>query len=142
MELGWFITGQPGMKGVRPGALGTLTVNVVLLGFVYLIFLDRIGRDAHAVLLGYTPTTSYSLFTVYFQMAGRGVVLPTPPAVDWVQVIVVILAVYDTLLLLSSRSGAARKSEAEPSGNSGPANTDLPGGQGHSEITIISRQKK
>ena len=72
-------------------------LDIVLLLALYLVLGDLAWRvqyaesDRPAALHGYAASFSYSLFTRFFTMTGSGVSLTSPPALDWVQVIALVL---------------------------------------------------
>lgn len=47
----------------------------------------------HANVQGYAASYSYSVLTRLFTMTGSGVTLTSPPTLDWVQLILVLMAV-------------------------------------------------
>lgn len=76
-----------------------LLVDLLFVVALYFVFSDLSWRTYYAMsphdacggLCSYTPSFSFSLLTRFFTMAGNGVSLTSPPTLDWVQVIVVLL---------------------------------------------------
>lgn len=71
-------------------------VDLGLLASMYFILQDLAWRayyagTPHAAVSGYVPSDGFSVFVRYFTMAGSGVSLTSPPTLDWVQVIVLLL---------------------------------------------------
>ncbi len=77
---------------VRTG-VKVLVVDSVLLVTEYLVLQDLLWRSAYASSEGLSPAYSYSLLTQFFIMAGRGLVLESPPTLDWVLVLLVVLVI-------------------------------------------------
>ncbi len=92
-------------------------VNVLLLLFTYLVYQDLSLRNTYAEDLTFVPTTSYSILTHVFTLTGRGAVWPSPPTLDWPQVLILALLLYDAVFLFgllrsrSSRQGGPRSPE-------------------------------
>ena len=73
-----------------------IAADLVLLAALLWVLQDlqwRTGYAAspHAGTTGYTPSFSYSVLTQFFNMAGNGVSLTSPPTLDWVQFLVYVL---------------------------------------------------
>jgi len=71
-------------------------VDLVLLTLLYYVLQDLAWRayyagTPHVPGSPYTPSFSYSILTRYFTMGGSSVPLTSPPTLDWVQLIVLIL---------------------------------------------------
>ncbi len=77
---------------VRTG-VKVLGVDSVLLVTEYLVLQDVLWRSAYASSEGLSPSYSYSLLTQFFTMAGRSLVLESPPTLDWVLVLLVVLVI-------------------------------------------------
>jgi hypothetical protein len=84
---------------LRTGPLKVLLVDVVLLVFAYYVQEDLDWRSSYAAFRGYSPTTHYSLLIRTFQMVGGGVPLQSPPTLDWIQVVILILIVVNVSYL-------------------------------------------
>ena len=73
-----------------------IAADLVLLAALLWVLQDlqwRTGYAAspHAGTTGYIPSFSYSVLTQFFNMAGNGVSLTSPPTLDWVQFLVYVL---------------------------------------------------
>ena len=73
-----------------------LLFDLVLLAALYLVQQDLGWRNyyagiPHAATSGYVPSFSYSVGIRYFTMSGGAFPLTSPPTLDWVQVIVLLL---------------------------------------------------
>lgn len=91
------------------------------LAALYFVLDDLAARNSYAVSEGLTPGASYSIFTRMFSIGGRSIPLVSPPTLDWVQVIVVVLVVvdlafvYPALLRALKPSTSRRVPEGSPS---------------------------
>jgi len=82
-------------------ALKVILADAVLLTGLYLVVKDLEWRSSYAASAhnacegpcSYTPSLSHSILTQFFTMTGNGVSLTSPPTLDWVQLLVVILVV-------------------------------------------------
>jgi len=82
-------------------ALKLILAEAVLLTGLYLVVRDLEWRSSYAASThnacegpcSYTPTLSHSILTQFFTMSGNGVSLTSPPTLDWVQLLVLILVV-------------------------------------------------
>jgi len=71
-----------------------LVIDAVLLVAGLLIQQDVLWRSAYASsVLGYSPSVSYSVLTKFFEMTGRVTSLNSPPTLDWVQLVAVLLLI-------------------------------------------------
>jgi len=77
-----------------------LAVNVLLPAFTYLVFQDISSRNGYAENLTFAPSTSISIFTHVLTLTGRGTVLPSALTLDWPQVLIFALLLYDSAFLL------------------------------------------
>jgi len=73
-------------------------VDLVLLILLYYVLQDLAWRTyyagtPHVPGSPYTPSFSYSVLIRYFTMAGSNVSLTSPPTLDWVQLLVLVLVV-------------------------------------------------
>ena len=76
-----------------------LLVDFVLVVALYFVLQDLSWRTYYAMtphdacggLCTYVPSFGYSVLTRYFTMAGNGVSLTSPPTLDWVQILAVLL---------------------------------------------------
>ncbi len=68
-----------------------LAADAVLLAAEYFALQDLGFRSAYAASKGFTPSYSYSIFTQFFTMLGRGLTLESPPTLDWVQLLFALL---------------------------------------------------
>jgi hypothetical protein len=101
-----------------------LAVDIVLLVALFYVLQDLQWRSNFAASLhracsppcGYSTSYSYSLLTRFFTMSGNGVGLTSPPTLDWIQVITLVLVainawfVYVTL----TKQGAKATPAAQP----------------------------
>lgn len=102
-------------------ALAVLVADVVLVAAMFSVFQDlhwRTGYAAspHAGTAGYAPSFSYSLLIQFFNMAGKGVSLTSPPTLDWVQTLAyVFVAVNVWFAYHILKAGRSRQDGAKPS---------------------------
>jgi len=75
-------------------------INALLLILAYLVYQDLSSRDAYAHELAFSPSTSFSLFSRVFSLTGRGTILVSPLTLDWPQVLILALIVFDIYSLL------------------------------------------
>lgn len=76
-----------------------LLADVVFVVALYFVLRDLNWRTSYAALphdacggfCTYTPSYGYGLFTRTFTMAGNGVKLTSPPMLDWIQVLAILL---------------------------------------------------
>jgi hypothetical protein len=76
-----------------------LLVDIVLVVALYSVLQDLQWRTSYAAslhdacggLCSYAPSFGYGVFTRVFTLSGNGVRLASPPMVDWVQILVVLL---------------------------------------------------
>jgi hypothetical protein len=107
----------PQTGGARTLASTALKVAVVNLGALLLgviVYLNRLSRDAYASALGFHPSTSYSFLTLTFSMKGKGELLTSPPALDWIQLLAIAAALLDAYYLLGTLR-ERRRSSSQPS---------------------------
>lgn len=86
-----------------------LLADLILVVALYFVLQDLSWRSYYALaphdrcggLCSYTPSTSYSLLTRFFTMAGNGVSLTSPPTLDWVQILAVVLVALNGWYLYS-----------------------------------------
>jgi hypothetical protein len=81
-------------------SLKVLAVDTVLLIGVYFVLQDLQWRSGYASQEGFTPSTIYSVLTKSFAMTGRSLALQSPPTLDWIQVLVVVLVALNAWYLL------------------------------------------
>jgi hypothetical protein len=75
-----------------------VVANAVVLGMIYFVELDRQWRSSCAasfVCRASVASTSYSPFTMMTTLFGSGLPLTSPPTLDWLQLLVVVLAAFD-----------------------------------------------
>ncbi len=117
---------------MRRMAIFVLFADVVLLLAEYQVIQDLNWRtwfaaSPHAGTNGYAPSFSISVLTRFFTMSGNGVSLTSPPTLDWVQALAVLLVVINAWLgytLIAKRSAAkARQVGPSPSMAGGQSNT-------------------
>ena len=70
-----------------------LIADAVLLAAEFLILQDLQWRSSYAAAEGLSPSYSYSVLTQFFAISGGGATLTSPPTLDWVQLLVVVLVV-------------------------------------------------
>jgi len=95
-------------------ALAVLVADIILLAAMFSVFQDlqwRTGYAAstHAGTAGYAPSFSYSLLIQFFNMAGKGVSLTSPPTLDWVQTLAYVLVVLNVWFAVSALKNRARQ---------------------------------
>lgn len=79
-------------------ALLVLAADIVLLAALYYVLQDFAWRTYYAGIphgstaTGYAPSFSYSFLIRIFTMSGSGTVLTSPPMLDMVQILAIILA--------------------------------------------------
>jgi len=106
-------------------AIFVLLVDAVLVLAVSFVFQDLQWRTSYAATLhyacpqpcSYSSSFSYSVLTRFFTMSGNGVSLTSPPTIDWVQILAVLLAAINAWFaytILSKRRAAGRGMEAPP----------------------------
>ncbi len=76
-----------------------LLADIVLLVSAYFVLKDLQWRGSYASQQGFTPSYFYSLLTQFFSVTGRGLVLQSPPTLDWVQLTAVVLVVLNVWYL-------------------------------------------
>jgi hypothetical protein len=98
-----------------------VVADVVLLGALAFVFQDLQWRASYAASLhgacgtpcGYSPSFGFSILTRYFTMVGNGATLTSPPMLDWVQALALILVLvnawfaYTVIRARRIRPGAA-----------------------------------
>jgi hypothetical protein len=101
-------------------AILVLAADVLLLAAEFLVLQDLQWRSsfaasAHAGTNGYAPSFAYSILTQFFTMSGNGVSLTSPPTLDWVQLLAIVLVainVWFGYTVLVKRRGAKAGQEA------------------------------
>jgi hypothetical protein len=92
-----------------------LAADTVLLITLYYVIQDLQWRTSFAAsphasaLHGYSPSFGYNLFTRIFTMSGGGLPLTSPPTLDWVQVLALVLVAINAwyaYVTLTRRRGA------------------------------------
>ena len=76
-----------------------LLVDIVVVVALYFVLSDLSWRSSYAEaphdrcggLCSYVPSFSFSFLTRFFTMTGNGLPLTSPPTLDWVQVLSVLL---------------------------------------------------
>jgi hypothetical protein len=86
--------------------------DFVALTLLYFVLKDLAWRNSYAESEGLTLHTTYSLFTRASRITGTSIPLVSPPALDWAQVIVVLLIVVNGLYLFSVLRANARRTSA------------------------------
>lgn len=89
------------MELVPRNLITVVLSDALLLLALYFVLLDLGRRVAYAAsphtacpsLCGYKPSFTYTFFTQFFTMSGNGVSLTSPPTLDWVQVITLIIII-------------------------------------------------
>ena len=114
----WFLSLPPRVNQVKR-LLTVLLADAVLLYALYYFFTDLQWRTTYAGTLhghttGYVASFTYSFFTRVFTMSGNGVTLTSPPTLDWVQVIGLLLAIANGWYLYSRFSHWKRPYRATP----------------------------
>ncbi len=108
-------------------ALKLVIFDSAVLLAIFLVLNDLIMRNTYAQ--SRLPTTTYSLFIRFFSTTRAGLTLTSPPILDWVQVLVAVLAVSNAALVFrylrrrGRHPNAEGKSASEVSGQSPPALT-------------------
>lgn len=82
-----------------------LVADAILLAAEYFVLQDLGWRSDYAYSQGLSPTYSYSIFTQYFAMLGRGLALQGPPTLDWTQVLVVLLVMINAVYIYRALTG-------------------------------------
>ena len=97
-------------------AAKVLLADAVLLGAEFLILQDLQWRVTYASsVLRYTPSYTYSVLTQFFAMGGSTTPLRSPPTLDWVQLLVVVLVILNlTYAYRSLRRRSLSASSAVP----------------------------
>ncbi len=134
-QTGCFLSPPTDDDIVFRNLLKVLAADALLLVALYYVVLDLDWRTSYAAslhtacpnLCGYTPSFSYSFLTRLFTMAGNpalrssaSVRLTSPPTLNWVQVLSVILVavnawfVYVALWKGRRSTGMSRPSESVP----------------------------
>lgn len=77
--------------------LKVLAADIILVLADFEVYLDLQGRSNYAsslhfacgdqVACSYTPSFSYGPLTSFFEMAGNGRMLVSPPTLDWIQLL-------------------------------------------------------
>lgn len=85
--------------------------DIILLFVAYFVLQDIQGRVAyaaspHANVGGYVPSFSYGILTRTFTMSGGSFPLVSPPALDWLQVVAIALAVVNVPFLYAKLKGS------------------------------------
>jgi hypothetical protein len=94
-----------------------LIIDAVLLVAGLLTQQDVLWRSAYASsVLGYSPSVSYSVLTKFFLMAGRGTSLNSPPTIDWVQIVAVVLLIVNFSYVYSVIRGRKLGRSGVPAG--------------------------
>jgi len=79
--------------------------DLLALTFLYFVLQDLAWRTSYAESERLNPGTAYSLFIRVFSIKGRTIQIPkglvSPPALDWVQVVVALLIVVNGLYAFS-----------------------------------------
>lgn len=106
-----------------------LLIDAILLVAVFYVVGDIQWRVAdagspHGRTSGYSTSFTYSVFTQVFTMTGKGVVLSSPPTLDWVQVLAVALLVVNGWFLYSVYAGRKNK----PAAPASPVQSPTPSG--------------
>ena len=100
-----------------------LLADIVLVVALYFVLGDLNWRTSYAALphnacggfCTYTPSFGYGLFTRIFTMSGNGVKLTSPPMLDWVQVLaLLLLLVNGWYLYVFLRENRPKPSETLP----------------------------
>lgn len=86
--------------------LKVLLADAILLYALYYVFMDLQWRTSYAATphghtTGYVASFAYSFFVRVFTMSGGGTALTSPPSLDWVQVVGLLLAVANGWYLYS-----------------------------------------
>ena len=93
-------------------AVVTAVFDLLAIAFLYLVLQDLSSRTSYAESERLIPHTTYSLFIRVFSITGDTIQisqgLVSPPALDWVQVVVASLVVVNGLYVYST----LRKSRA------------------------------
>ena len=106
-------------------AILVLLVDVVLVVAMIFVIQDLQWRASYASSLhyacpqpcSYSSSFSYSVLSRFFTMSGNGVSLTSPPNIDWVQVLAVLLVAINAWFaytILSKRRTARPGMEASP----------------------------
>lgn len=92
----------------------TAVFDLLALAFLYLVLQDLARRTSYAESERLIPSTTYSFFVRVFSITGDTIQIPkglvSPPALDWVQVIVASLIIVNGLYVFST----LRKSPPRP----------------------------
>ena len=87
------LSAQAGSDGAMiKGFLKVAAADAALLVALYYVLQDLAGRSAYAVSEHLVPTTSYLPFLRVLTIDGKNIPLKSPPTLDWVQVLVGLLA--------------------------------------------------
>lgn len=95
-------------------AVTTAVFDVLALVILYFVLQDLAWRDSYAEKEHLIPSTTYSLFIRELNIKGTTLQLQklvSPPALDWVQVIVASLIVVNGLYIFSRLRGPAKRQE-------------------------------
>ena len=80
-----------------------LAADAVLLGSMFLVLQDLEWRTGYASsALHYAPSFDYSVLTRFLTMTGQSTSLVSPPTLDWVQLLMAVLAVLNLSYLYRS----------------------------------------
>ncbi len=76
--------------------------DLLVLAVLYFVLRDLAWRTSYAESEHLIPHTTYSLFIRMFSITGNAIQIPlvSPPALDWVQVVVALLIVVNGLYVL------------------------------------------
>ena len=97
-------------------ALPVVFFDLLALGILYFVLQDLASRESYIQSEQFTSTTAYSLFTRFFTIQGGTlqVSLASPPALDWVQVVIASLIVVNGLYLFLFLRRSFNRSPSPP----------------------------
>lgn len=88
--------------------------DLLALAFLYFVMQDLAWRNSYAEKEHLTPSTAYSLFIRTFSIKGTTIQIPklvSPPALDWVQVILASLVVVNGFYVFLRLRKSPRRQE-------------------------------
>jgi hypothetical protein len=92
-------------------AVATAVLDLLALASLYFVLQDLAWRNSYAEKEHATLSTTYSLFIRTFSIKGTKIQTPlvSPPALDWVQVVVASLIVINGLYVFSRLRGSPKR---------------------------------